>query len=75
MLRGLDSTPNVEVLADFEDLSGLTANPMKRICFCAGVHRDDKAAFLEVLQMPEGSLPVRDLGVPLITKRLSALEL
>jgi hypothetical protein len=33
MLRGSDSTPNAEVLANFEDLSGLKANPMKRICF------------------------------------------
>jgi hypothetical protein len=63
-----------EVLADFEDLSGLKANPMKSNFFCAGVHRDDKAVFLDALQMPEGSLPVRYLGVPLITKRLSALD-
>jgi hypothetical protein len=63
-----------DVLAEFEVLSGLKANPAKSAFFCAGIHRDDKLALLEVLQMPEGSLPVQYLGVPLITKRLSAMD-
>jgi hypothetical protein len=63
-----------EALAEFEDLSGLKANPAKSSVFCAGVHRDDKRALLEILHMPVGFLPVRYLGVPLITKRLSAVD-
>jgi hypothetical protein len=63
-----------DVLAEFEVLSGLKANPAKSAFFCAGIHRDDKLAFLEVLKMPEGSLPVRYLGVPLITRRLSVVD-
>jgi hypothetical protein len=38
------------------------------------VSKDDKAAFLDMLHMPEGSLPVRCLGVSLITKKLSTLD-
>jgi hypothetical protein len=34
----------------------------------------DKKNFLEVLQMAEGTLPVRYLGVPLISKRLSKAD-
>jgi hypothetical protein len=63
-----------EVLAEFESLSGLKANPAKSSFYCTGVHKDDKAAFLDTLQMHEGSLPVRYLGVPLITKKLSGLD-
>ncbi|XP_062143871.1 uncharacterized protein LOC133851454 [Alnus glutinosa] len=62
------------VLVEFEELSGLKANPSKSSFLCSGVHKNDKAAFLDVLQMPEGSLPVQYLGVPLITKRLSAFD-
>lgn len=33
-----------------------------------------KQDILELLQMPEGVLPVRYLGVPLITKRLTSVD-
>ncbi len=33
-----------------------------------------KQEILHVLQMPKGVLPVRYLGVPLISKRLSAVD-
>jgi hypothetical protein len=62
------------ILGEFEELSGLKANPSKSSFFCSGVSKDDKAALLEVMQMPKGSLLVWYLGVPLITKRLSAVD-
>jgi len=40
----------------------------------AGVPIEEKNAMLELMQMSEGSLPVRYLGVPLISKRLSVAD-
>jgi hypothetical protein len=63
-----------EVLLEFEDLYGLKANPAKSVFFCAGIEDDDKKELLDLLQMQEGTLPVRYLGVPLVTKSLSAAD-
>lgn len=60
--------------SQFESIFGLKTNPAKSSFYCTGVSKDDKAAFLDILHMPEGSLPVKYLGVPLITKKLSALD-
>jgi hypothetical protein len=62
------------VLAEFEGLSGLKANPDRSLVFCAGLMDRGKQDVLNLLQMSEGTLPVRYLGVPLITKRLSAVD-
>jgi hypothetical protein len=62
------------VLYEFEDISGLKANPAKGLVFCAGIPDKDKAEALSLLHMSEGSLPVCYLGVLLITKRLSAVD-
>jgi len=48
-------------------LSGLKANPSKSSIFLAGVSLEVKQDILATIQMPEGTLPVRYLGVPLIT--------
>jgi hypothetical protein len=63
-----------EVLSSFEDLSGLKANPAKSSVFCASLSDNDKAEVLSLLRMSEGTLPVRYIGVPLISKRLSAID-
>jgi hypothetical protein len=63
-----------KVLEDFEVLSGLKANPAKSSVFCAGLHIDKKSEILDFLRMHEGNLPVRYLGVPLISKRLTAVD-
>jgi hypothetical protein len=55
------------VLSEFEELSGLRANPAKSAFFSSRISDVDKKNFLEVLQMAEGILPVRYLGVPLIS--------
>lgn len=64
----------VDALDKFENLSGLKANPSKSFIFLVGVSLEDKQDILGLLQMPESTLPVRYLGVPLITKRLTALD-
>jgi hypothetical protein len=63
-----------KVLNEFESLSGLKANPEKSTLFCAGVSLSVKAQIINTLKMCEGKLPVRYLGVPLISSRLRAAD-
>lgn len=67
-------TTIIGALAEFEHISGLKANPSKSSVFLAGVAEDVKQNILNTLHMPEGTLPVRYLGVPLITKRLTSID-
>jgi hypothetical protein len=53
---------------------GAQANPDKISFFSVGLNFEDKQNLLDLLRMKEGSLPVKYLGVALITKRLSALD-
>lgn len=59
-------------LWEFESLSGLKANPSKSFMFCSGISLSMKAALLDSLQMKEGKLPFRYLGVPLISSKMFA---
>lgn len=52
----------------------MKANRSKSSIFLAGVPNDLKQDILEMLHMSEGNLPVRYLGVPLITKRLTSTD-
>jgi hypothetical protein len=61
-------------LRKFELLLGLKANPLKSSLFCSGVLEMIKISLLSELQMGEGHLPVRYLGVPLISSKLSAAD-
>jgi hypothetical protein len=61
-------------LMEFEDLSGLKANPSKSSFYCSGISERVKQILLSSLQMKEGKLPVRYLGVPLISSRLSSAD-
>lgn len=63
-----------DVLADFLKFSGLRPNLQKSSVYFSGVSDLDKAALFDVLAIPAGVLPVRYLGVPLITTRLHALD-
>jgi hypothetical protein len=63
-----------KVLSEFESLSGLQANPDKSTCFCAGVSPFVYSQILSMLKMGEGKLPVRYLGVPLISSQLCAAD-
>ncbi|KAH7866207.1 hypothetical protein Vadar_017075 [Vaccinium darrowii] len=59
-----------EALTEFEALSGLSPSPGKSNIFFSGVPPTVKQAILEALHFQEGTLPVRYLGVPLISTKL-----
>jgi hypothetical protein len=61
-------------LLEFEKLFGLKANPSKSSLFCARISSRMKTILLDELQMEEGKLPVRYLGVPLVSSKLSAMD-
>lgn len=63
-----------DVLAEFEGLSRLRANPVKSTCFGVGISGRDKEAILNLLQMNEDVFLIRYLGVPFITKKLMAAD-
>jgi hypothetical protein len=70
------SIPSISIvkaaLLEFERISRLKANPSKSSLFCSSISTRIKDLLLVELQMKEGVLPVRYLGVPLISPRLSA---
>lgn len=57
-------------LEDFGNCSGLTINPGKSHIFIAGAEDAVKQEILSITQYSEGKLPVRYLGLPLISTRL-----
>jgi hypothetical protein len=61
-------------LMEFEDLSGLKANTLKSSFYCSGISKKVKQILLSSMQMKEGKLLVRYLGVPLISSRLSSAD-
>jgi hypothetical protein len=60
-----------EGLEEFRMLSGLSVNQSKSEVFCANVPSDLQAQILSILQFRAGKLPVRYLGMPLISGKLS----
>jgi hypothetical protein len=58
-------------LDDFAGLSGLVINPEKSLVFLSGVHNELKTSLQDLLGFRLGSLPIRYLGVPLISTRLT----
>ncbi|XP_020263198.1 uncharacterized protein LOC109839179 [Asparagus officinalis] len=61
-------------LQEFSSVSGLETNPNKCSVYISGVDENLKAQICLYLNFSEGILPVRYLGMPLITKRLSWLD-
>ena len=59
-----------EGLKEFKVASSLDINPSKSEVFFLAVPEDVKWKILDVLQFKEGTLPVRYLGLPLISGRL-----
>ena len=59
-----------DTLNQFYDFSGLSANNSKSCLFLAGVDEEEGDSIKQILQFSMGSLPLRYLGVPLITTRL-----
>jgi hypothetical protein len=63
-----------QVLKEFECLSRLKANPSKSSIFFAGVSRRIKHLLLSAMQMQEGVLHVRYLGVHELYCRLPSFD-
>ncbi|KAH7846413.1 hypothetical protein Vadar_013777 [Vaccinium darrowii] len=61
-------------LEEFEVLSGLSPSPGKSHVFFSGVHHATRENILQLLGFKEGSLPVRYLGVPLLTTKLKHVD-
>ena len=61
----------VDVLDEFAALSGLHFNPDKCQIFFSELSMEEKGIILDHTPFPIGNLPIRYLGVPLITRRLT----
>lgn len=73
--RSLDSVQAVlQVLREFEMRSGLVVSLQKSSVFASGLSQREIELIHFSTGMPLGSLPVRYLGVPLCTKKLSLLN-
>ncbi|GKD09463.1 hypothetical protein Tco_1189148 [Tanacetum coccineum] len=59
-----------EVLDEFKVASGLVPSLPKRTAFFCNVLNHVKLSILQVLPFEEGTLPVKYLGVPLVSSRL-----
>ncbi|GKC74514.1 RNA-directed DNA polymerase, eukaryota, reverse transcriptase zinc-binding domain protein, partial [Tanacetum coccineum] len=56
----------------FSEISGLHPNLGKCTMFCGSLKEDTKKEIGSIFQFREGKLPVRYLGVPLVTKKIGA---
>lgn len=61
----------LQVLHDFEVRSGLAVSMQKTSFFCSGLSEEEVGTIQASTGMVRGSLPVRYLGVPLCSKKLS----
>lgn len=62
------------VFKRFEEISGLSISLEKSTLYTAGVTDLDREAILRHIPLAYGSLPVRYLGLPLMTKRMSSQD-
>jgi hypothetical protein len=61
------------VLTKFQDLSGLYPNPNKSDIFLSGALNAEREQIIRILGFREGELPMKYLGVPLLSSRLKAV--
>lgn len=61
----------LQVLNDFAGVSGLQPNPSKSAIFFAGYSTDTRRQIIAKMGIPTGQLPIKYLGIPLISKRLT----
>ena len=64
----------IDELAKFEAFSRMQVNKQKSVVFLGGVNDSVKATILKMTGFSMGSLPVKYLGVPLISSRLSHFD-
>ena len=62
------------VLIEFQDLSGLYPNPNKSDIFLSGMLGAEREQIISILGFREGELPMKYLGVPLISSRLKVVD-
>ncbi|XP_020262879.1 uncharacterized protein LOC109838860 [Asparagus officinalis] len=63
-----------QCVKEFNDVSGLEANPEKCSVFYGGVDDSVKSSINNDLGFSEGVMPIKYLGVPLTTKKLSYMD-
>ncbi|XP_058192110.1 uncharacterized protein LOC131309505 [Rhododendron vialii] len=63
-----------DALTEFQELLGFSPSPGKSSIYFSGVNNSSRLAILNVLEFKEGTLPVRYLGVPLISTKLRASD-
>lgn len=61
----------LQIFDKFATFSGLKISLEKSTLYMAGVKEEDKEEILQSFPFESGSLPVRYLGLPLLTKRMS----
>ncbi|KAL0364427.1 UNVERIFIED_CONTAM: Retrovirus-related Pol polyprotein from type-2 retrotransposable element R2DM [Sesamum angustifolium] len=61
-------------LSEFAELSGLKVNPNKSQIILSRAVQQEKQQMIDILGFQEGSLPVKYLGVPLISSRLTIAD-
>lgn len=64
----------LSVLSQFQELSGLAISPQKSCFFSAGLSATETSTITSSSGIPQGILPMRYLGLPLTTKKLSLLN-
>lgn len=65
------TTPVRETLQEFQNLSGLSPNLQKNENFTSGIFRQEKTRLSEVFCISLVSLPIRYLGFPLVSEKIS----
>jgi len=61
------------VLIEFQELSGLYPNPNKSDIFLRGLLDAERNKIIRILGFREGELPMKYLGVPIISSRLKVV--
>ncbi|XP_020261656.1 uncharacterized protein LOC109837719 [Asparagus officinalis] len=74
MLKGPNFPELQQCVKEFSAISGLVANPEKSSVFYGGLEVSVKSSIANHLGFTEGILPIKYLGVPLISRRLSFLD-
>ncbi|XP_039024717.1 uncharacterized protein LOC120157747 [Hibiscus syriacus] len=64
----------VSTLEKFYEISGLKLNALKSELFACGVARDELEVIQSATGLKLGQLPVRYLGIPLVTRKLSSKD-
>lgn len=63
-----------KVFKEFESCSGLKISLEKSTLYTAGINESTKADIIATFPFSSGSLPVRYLGLPLLTKRMTVSD-